>query len=417
MECRPPPAAPLGSFRALPVKFPAVDCVYFDAGRCRSCSFLGTPYSRQLAAKEDDCRGLLAAHRGIRWLPSIQSAQSGFRNKAKMVIGGTAAEPTIGILDAAGEGVDLSGCNVCSPGLQATFPLLSAFISRAGLTPYSVPGRSGELKNIIVTESPDGELMLRLVMRSTHLLPRIQKFLPGLLADLPQLRVVSVNLLPEHKAVVEGAEEIVLTDESTLPMRVNDVTLHLRPQSFFQTNTDIAAALYRQGREWVERVSPASVWDLYCGVGGFALHSAAPDRTVTGIEFSPEAITSARLSARDARLDRVRFEAGDAAAFALASGAGSAGSAEGAASEPGTFDGGPELVIVNPPRRGIGSELCGWLEDSSVKHLLYSSCNAKSLAKDLASLPSFTAREGRLLDMFPQTSHYEVMVLLERQPA
>lgn len=375
---------------------------------------MGTPYSRQLAAKEDDCHGLLAAHGGIRWLPSIQSAESGFRNKAKMVIGGTAAEPTIGILDAAGEGVDLSGCNVCSPGLQATFPVLSTFISRAGLTPYSVPRRSGELKNIILTESPDGELMLRLVMRSTQLLPRIRKNLPGLLADLPQLRVVSVNLLPEHKAVVEGAEEIVLTDESTLPMRVNDVVLHLRPQSFFQTNTDIAAALYRQGREWVELVSPASVWDLYCGVGGFALHSAAPGRNVTGIEFSPEAITSARLSARDAGLDRVLFEAGDATAFALTWGA--AGS-ERAASGAGTSDGGPDLVIVNPPRRGIGSELCSWLESSSVQHLLYSSCNAKSLAKDLAALPSFTARQGRLLDMFPQTSHYEVMVLLERKPA
>ncbi|MEE2523568.1 23S rRNA (uracil(747)-C(5))-methyltransferase RlmC [Pseudarthrobacter sp. J75] len=394
-----------------------MDCVYFDAGRCRSCSLMGTPYPSQLAEKEADCQTLLAAHRGIHWLPSIRSDESGFRNKAKMVIGGTAAQPTIGILDAAGEGVDLSGCNVCSPGLLAAFPAISAFISRAGLTPYSVPRRSGELKNIILTESPDGELMLRLVMRSDQLLARIRKNLPGLLADLPELRVVSVNLHPEHKAVLEGEDEVVLTAESTLPMRVNDVTLHLRPQSFFQTNTDIAAALYRQGRDWVDRVNPSSVWDLYCGVGGFALHSASPGRDVTGIEFSAEAINSARLSAREAGLDRVRFEAGDATAFVLGSGGIPEAASGTEASGTGTSDGGPDLMIVNPPRRGIGSELCNWLEASDVQHLLYSSCNAKSLAKDLAAMPSFTAVEGRLLDMFPQTRHYEVMVLLERRAA
>ena len=83
-------------------------------------------------------------------------------------------------------------------------------------------------------------------------------------------------------------------------MRVNGIDLHLRPQSFFQTNTEVAAALYRQARRtgstsW----RPRRVWDLYCGVGGFALHVAAPGREVVGIETSVEAIASATLSAAD----------------------------------------------------------------------------------------------------------------------
>jgi 23S rRNA (uracil747-C5)-methyltransferase len=71
-------------------------------------------------------------------------------------------------------------------------------------------------------------------------------------------------------------------------------------------------------------------------------------------------------------------------------------------------------VIVNPPRRGIGPELAGWLEMSSVRHVIYSSCNAVSLARDLAAMPSLRPVTGRVLDMFPQTTHYEAMVLLER---
>jgi 23S rRNA (uracil747-C5)-methyltransferase len=372
-----------------------MQCSYFDAGVCRSCTLMGQPYEEQLAGKDRHCRHLLADHSQLRWLPPVPSPESGYRNKAKMVVGGTVDAPTLGILDPRGGGVDLRECGLTSPGLQAAMPALAAFVTRAALTPYDVPTRRGELKNLLVTESPDGELMLRFVLRSQEPVARIRKHLPSLQAALPSLTVVSANILPAHKAVLEGDHEIPLTAATTLTMRVNGLDLHLRPQSFFQTNTEIAAALYRQAQHWVDELAPASVWDLYCGVGGFALHCAGPGREVTGIEVSTEAIASARLSADDAGLG-VAFRAGDATAFAASA------------------DGAPDLVIVNPPRRGIGAELSAWLESSDVRHVVYSSCNAVSLARDLAAMPSLRPVTGRVLDMFPQTTHYEVMVLLER---
>ena len=154
-----------------------------------------------------------------------------------MVVGGTVEHPTLGILDAGGQGVDLQGCGLYPESLAATFPVLAAFVTRASLTPYDVPARTGELKNLLVTQSPDGELMLRFVLRSQEPVARIRKHLPWLLDALPQLRVASVNLLPDHKAVLEGDREILLTATETLRMRVNGIDLHLRPQSFFQTNT------------------------------------------------------------------------------------------------------------------------------------------------------------------------------------
>ncbi|WP_043497541.1 23S rRNA (uracil(747)-C(5))-methyltransferase RlmC [Georgenia sp. SUBG003] len=373
-----------------------MQCSYFDAAACRSCTLMGQAYTDQLAAKQQHCAHLLAGHPELRWLPAVPSRESGYRNKAKMVVSGTVAQPTLGILDAEGRGVDLSGCGITAQELRDAFPVLAAFVTRAMLTPYDVPSRRGELKYLLLTASPDGELMLRLVLRSTEPVVRIRKHLAWLLQALPRVAVVSVNLQPQHKAVLEGEEEIVLTERATLRMPVGDAVLHLRPQSFFQTNTDIASALYRQGREWVDEVAPASVWDLYCGVGGFALHTAGPDREVTGIEISREAIASAEASRDEAGLEGLTFRAGDATAFALA------------ASEP------PELVIVNPPRRGIGPELAAWLETSGVRRVIYSSCNARSLAKDLAWMPSLRPTRARVLDMFPQTTHYEVIALLER---
>ena len=358
---------------------------------------MGQPYDAQLAEKQRHAEELLSPFGVGTWEQPVASPESSYRNKAKMVVGGTVDVPTIGILDADGHGIDLQACGICSPGHRAAFPVIARFITLARVVPYDVATRDGELKHLIVTESPDGELMIRFVVRSTEPLDRIRKHLPALLADLPQARVVTVNVLPEHKAVLEGEREIVLTEQTTLPMRLNEVTMHLRPQSFFQTNTVIAAALYAEAREWIRGLAADSAWDLYSGVGGFALHLADGATEVTGIETSVEAVASAELSRTDAALRRVRFEAGDATAFAL-----------GAAAA-------PDLVVVNPPRRGIGPELSRWLEASAAGHVLYSSCNVASLARDLAAMPSLRPVRARVFDMFPQTTHFEVMVLLERR--
>ncbi|MDP3894228.1 23S rRNA (uracil(747)-C(5))-methyltransferase RlmC [Nocardioides sp.] len=379
----------------------ALDCHHFAAGRCRSCTWLERPYDDQLAAKDEACRGLLApylaADASAVWVAPEPSPRGGFRNKAKMVVTGTVEEPVLGIWDPVTGGVDLRDCPLHDRALVAALPTLAAFVTRAGITPYDIAARRGELKHLLVTASPDGELMVRFVLRSTEAVGRIRKHLAWLHSELPAMTVTSVNLQPEPKAVLEGPEEIVLGEAQTLTMRLAEATLHLRPQSFFQTNTAVATALYRRATEWVEEVAPSSLWDLYCGVGGFALHAAAPGRRVTGVEVSVEAVASAQQSAGGSGVEAM-FVAADATGYAL-----------GAAAEDV-----PDLVVVNPPRRGIGEDLSCWLETSGVRHVVYSSCNATTLARDLAAMPSLRVRRAQVLDMFPHTTHHEVLTLLER---
>ena len=379
-------------------------CAHFDADRCRSCTWLGRPYGDQLLAKDEAVRGALRGVLGGRpepaWLPPVASRPEGFRSKAKMVVTGTATDPRLGIWDSRRGGVDLRDCALHTPGIVAALPVLADFVTRAALTPYDVPARTGELKHVLVTESPDGELMVRWVLRSTEAEARVRKHLSWLQSALPGLRVVTLNIQPAPAAVLEGDREIVLTEQTTLPMAVNGRTLHLGPRSFFQTNTDVAAGLYREAREWTAGLAARRVWDLYCGVGGFALHLAAPGRRVTGIEVSADAVQAAQRGRDDAGLtrDQVGFAAGDATSYAVSSAA----------------DQRPHLVVVNPPRRGLSEDLATWLEGSGVPHVLYSSCNPETLARDVAVLRSYAPVRARVFDMFPQTAHAEVLLLLSR---
>lgn len=364
-------------------------CGYFEAGRCRSCNLIRTPYEQQLAAKNDRAHAVIPAGE---WLPPVASEVAGFRTKAKLVVGGTLEQPTLGILDVDQHGVDLSDCPIVDARILTVLPALKRFITVARLVPYAVPTRRGELKNLILTVSPDGDLMLRFVLRSTESVPRIRKHLAALCDEVPQLRVVTVNLLPAHAALIEGDEEIVLTDRDSLEMSLDGVTLHLLPHSFFQTNTAVAQALYVQARGWIDELDPSSIWDLYCGVGGFALHAGRP---AIGVEVSEEAVASARRSAEESGAD-ASFVAADATVWAR---------------EQHTV---ADLVVVNPPRRGICEGLAAWLEDSGVNHVLYSSCNVDSLAADLAAMPSLRPARAQVFDMFPHTDHFETLVLLRR---
>lgn len=267
-----------------------------------------------------------------------------------------------------------------------------------------------------VIEAADGGLLVRFVLRSEGQVGRLRRALPRLCELLP-VHVVSVNLLPEHKAVTSGDTEILLTEAGTLAMPVGDVTLHVAPGAFVQTNGAVAAALYRQAGGWIDaelgrgplrravaeptrrapgRPETASVLDLYCGVGGFALHAAGPGRAVHGVEISEQAVASARRSAAEAGV-AATFDRGDATDYAL------------------SLASPPDLVIVNPPRRGLSARLAAWLESCGVGAVVYSSCNPVTLARDLAAMPTLEPVRARLFDMFPQTDHVEVLTLLRRR--
>lgn len=373
-----------------------MNCLDYQTGRCRSCSAIEVPYPAQLAAKQARAETVLAPF-APEWWPALASAETGFRNKAKLAVGGSIDAPTLGILDPAGQGIDLARCPLYPESMRAAFEPLRELLLAARVPPYDLRTRTGEAKYLHLFEAPGtGELMLRIVLRSREALDRIRKALPALLARCPRLRCVSANLLPQHAALLEGTEEIPLLGEGVRAC-LNDVPLHLHPGAFFQTHSALAAALYQQARAWLDAPGIHHIVDLYCGVGGFALHLAGPGREVVGVESSAQAVAGARRAAAEAGLP-ARFQCADATRW-----------------EHG-LPAGVDAVVVNPPRRGLGATLCTAIEAAAPRWILYSSCAVDTLAADLARLPGYRAIRAQVFDFFPHTAHFETLVLLQRLP-
>ncbi|MDX1536270.1 23S rRNA (uracil(747)-C(5))-methyltransferase RlmC [Arsukibacterium sp.] len=378
-------------------------CQHFNAKRCQSCQWLAKPYLQQLADKQQHLTDLLAPLQPAQILAPQASEQQGFRYKAKMVVLGTVATPILGIINNRGEQVDLTDCPLYPASFGPVFSLCKAFISKAGLTPYDIASRLGELKYILLSQSlHSGRFMLRFVLRSKNCLAVITKHLPWLLQQLPELEICSVNLQPLAAAILEGPEEIVLTKQTVLAEQLNQVPLYLQPQSFFQTQPVVAASLYQTAAKWLSELQQqqgqfSQIWDLFCGVGGFGLHLVKSGQSLTGIEIAPAAIASAKRSAAEMGLTDVSFQALDATAFASAAARA------------------PNLLVVNPPRRGLGAALCQDIERLAPGWLVYSSCNAQTLTDDLIRLKHYKLLKVQLFDMFAHSSHYEVLTLLQRQ--
>lgn len=387
-----------------------LDCPHFDEGNCTSCQWLAIPYAQQVEQKVADLKRLVQPYflSTSEMLPPVLSPISYFRNKAKMVVSGSVEKPILGILTNPNDpktAVDLTDCLLYPATFQRLFHLLKTFIGRAGLVPYNIAKKRGELKYILLTQSEYNQsVMIRFVLKSELKRPLVERELPFLLAQLPENSVVSLNIQPQHSAVLEGEQEIFLTSQQVLEEYFNQIPLFIRPQGFFQTNPSVAKQLYATAQSWAEALPITHFWDLFCGVGGFGLHCLTslqnknPKASLTGIEISASAIESAMQSAQKLGLENIHFASLDSAQFAL--------------NHHGHL---PELVIVNPPRRGIDKPLAEFLNQLGSTYLIYSSCNAQTMAKDFAILTNYELVKIQLFDMFPHTAHYEVLTLLVRK--
>jgi len=371
-------------------------CSYYNLNQCKSCSLISLSYQDQINHKEKKLTEALHNQPGIEILPTVRSELTQFRHKAKLTVTGTIDKPIIGLVgeENLDEGREILDCPLHTSGINQLAHELVPFIKNANLTPYSIAERRGELKGIIIFSSNENEFYLRFILRSKESLDRIKKNLPQLQNTFPKLKVVTANIQSIPHAILEGTEEIFLTDAEYLKHQMGRVHFRIGPKGFVQTNQGIAFKLYSQAASWSDELKVNKFVELFSGQGAFSFFIQAHVKEAIGIEIDPEAVKAAQLSVQDARFEHLRFIAQDAAKL-----------------KDEIKNLSPEILLVNPPRRGLADALPLVL-NSEAKYLIYSSCSIESFTKDLKQLDQrFELKKIQLFDMFPHTEHFETLAL------
>lgn len=375
-------------------------CNYYESGICRSCSLLDLEYSAQLKLKEDTLREGLKALGDVQVLPSIGSGPLHFRNKAKLTVTGSKEKPILGLWgeETLDEGREILNCPLHHPEINKLLACLPEFITLAGLIPYKISEKKGELKGLILYHSPGThESYLRFVLRSKESLDRIKKHLRYLQERFPKLTCVSANIQPVAHAILEGDEEIILSDLPHIEHLLGEVHLQLGPKGFVQTNQSVAEKLYATAAEWTKDIAAKKFAEVFAGQGAFSFFASKHVDECVGFEIDPDAVRKANETIKKYGYPRLRFECRDAADI-----------------EKDLVAYKPDVVLANPPRRGLGESL-RIFKANNFPYFIYSSCSVESLIKDLKALENeYKIVKAQIFDMFPHTKHFETLVLLVR---
>jgi 23S rRNA (uracil1939-C5)-methyltransferase len=254
----------------------------------------------------------------------------------------------------------------------------------------------------------------------------------GLPNRLRLLRAI-LKRLPEGEAPLPGCAGILFNNlpawgRDYLLVRLAGRTYRVSANSFFQSNPAETEAVVATARAWLDEARPAGglLADIYCGVGLFGLALADRFDHVLMVEAEGAAVRDARINAVHAKGLEATLEVHEAAAATALTGW--AGAAEGAAEDSATAeaqattvnptreDWAGACVFVDPPRAGVGEAVTAALERLAPRDILYLSCDPATLARDVAALAKggYALRRLRMFDMFPQTSHVEVLAYLTR---
>jgi 23S rRNA (uracil747-C5)-methyltransferase len=390
----------------------ALNCNYFNTMRCRSCNLLQGAKGKTLGEiyqpREEEILKLFSEYFGSdTFCHELFTPEHPFhsRSKAKLTVSGNLEVPIIGLFTPKFKGIELTKCPLHLNSINRLMSFLPSIITKYSLTPYFVKKRTGELKGVIVqADQAENNLMLRFVVKSTELIEKIKSAIPEIQSQFPTVKVITANIQPIPHQILEGEEEIVLTNESLIWENYNGIKVAVAHKSFLQVTPEVAEGLYGFVEKVIEKKSAKSVLDLYCGVGGFALHAGRVAKKVVGIELSQEAINCAELSAKTNSLDNVKFLCQNLDQSLEESISKISGLSE------------VDTVICNPPRRGLDDAVINFLLSTKPETIIYSSCKPETLHRDFLKLSEFYAiKEFAPFDMFPLTNHCEVVLVLERK--
>ena len=375
------------------------ECPY--AGKCGGCAYRHLTYPEELWAKRQRVQDALTRLGGsnVTVEEILGAAQPlRYRNKSQYPV---SADGRVGFYRARShQVVEVEHCLLQKPQADALAAALRQYLAQYHVPGYDETTGRGLVRHLYVRTNCKGESLVCLLVNGESL-PYETELVALLREAAPQTVgvVLGVNTRPGN--AILGDRYRTLWGEDTLTDVLCGRTIRLSVPSFYQVNHPQAEVLYGKALEFAGLTGNETVLDLYCGIGTITLCLAKAAKRVIGAEIVPPAIRDAKENALRNHIENAEFFCGDAADIAAKL----------------ESDGlRPDVVTVDPPRKGLAPEVIASVAAMGPEKVVYVSCDPATLGRDVKIFREFgyEAKRAAAVDMFPGTAHVETVVLLSK---
>lgn len=382
---------------AAPIRRPS-DCPFFP--RCGGCSCRHMNYEAILEAKRQQVQDCFAriGHLQVD-VPSVLGMDNPFhyRNKTALPVGGTAENPILGFYAPRSHAIiPVTSClNAMEPS-DALCQALLDWMKRFRIAPYREENHTGLIRHFVIRVNRLHQAMATVVVNGSRL-PHERELADALMAQGAVSVILNEN--QERTNVILGKRYRTIAGSDTLPDTLCGLRFSLSPAAFFQVNPLQTERLYQTALDFAQLSPGDRLCDVYCGAGTITLMMARHCREALGIEIVPQAIDNARENAMRNGIANAAFRCG-AAEDVL----------------PRLVDEGlrPDVIVVDPPRKGLEEAVIDAMAKASPRRIVYVSCNVATQARDAALLAArgYRVEKVQPVDMFCWTSGVENVMLL-----
>lgn len=382
----------------------APPCKHYS--ECGGCDMMHMSYDAQLDVKRGIIENAMRRIGGFAdfSLDDMFGMDEPWRYRNKMVFhaGMVNAETVFGFYAPKSHNViPLGDCLTGAAENERIIHTVTQYARMLQLSTYNEKSGKGLLRMIFVRKSArNGDTMVVLSINGSRL-PRAEILVENLKSVCPTLASVILNVNTQKRSYGLGAENITLYGADYIEDDILGITYQISPHSFFQINPIMTEKIYSKAIEMAKLTGNENVMDIYCGIGTISLLAAKRAKRVVGVEIVQKAI-------EDAIENAIRNGVGNAAFYA--------DSAENIV--PKLISGGecPEVVIMDPPRKGSDTATLNAILEANPKRIVYVSCNPATLARDAKILcgDGYEINEAIGYDQFPHTCHVETIILMSR---
>ena len=376
------------------------ECPHF--GKCGGCDFQHLSYTEELWAKRQRVQDALTRLGGTDLkVEEILGAKDPmhYRNKSQYPVG---ADGAIGFFQARSHKVvPIDRCLIQSEISDKTAKAVGAWMKRYKIAPYDEQTGKGLVRHVYVRVNKKGESLCCVVLNGKQA-PREPELAAYIQSAAPKTVGVVINVNTRRGNVILGDQYRTIWGENYLMDTLCGLTFKLSVPSFYQVNRAQAEVLYGKALEFAGLTGEETVLDLYCGTGTITLCMASKAKKVIGAEIVAPAIADAKQNAERNKIENAEFFCGDAADIAAKL------ESEGLR---------PDVITVDPPRKGLSPEVISSVAGMDPKRVVYVSCDPATLGRDIKIFAGFGYKAVRAVavDMFPATCHVETVCLLTKE--